>query len=124
MRKTKKRRDAEKEKIWRRLIREGARSGLSNREFCRQQRIKENLFYVWRQKIKQRDEEGGETKGLKGKGQMGKGATFALVTDGSEGVESVWIELVLKDGCRVRIGKGVDRDTLVNVLEAVEQRRC
>ena len=57
-----KRRDVEKEKYWRGVIREGARSGLSIREFCRQKRIKESQFYAWRRELKYRDEEKGRPK--------------------------------------------------------------
>lgn len=124
MSRRKRRRDVEKEKYWRGVIREGARSGLSIREFCRQKRIREGQFYAWRRELKYRDEEHRGEKGARRKSLLPRGATFALVTEGSEGVESVGIELVLGDGRRVRIGKGVDRETLANVLAVLEQKRC
>ena len=119
-----KRRDVEKEKYWRGVIREGARSGLSIREFCRQKRIKESQFYAWRRELRYRDEQKRSQKRARSKSPSQKGATFALVTDGSGGLESAGIELVLGDGRRVRIGKGVDRETLANVLAVLEQERC
>ena len=124
MRRRAKRRDVEKEKYWRGVIREGARSGLSIREFCRQKRIKGSQFYAWRRELKYRDEQKKIQKLARSKSPSQKGATFALVTDGSEGLESAGIELVLRDGRRVRIGRGVDRETLANVLDVLERERC
>ena len=119
-----KRRDVEKEKYWRGVIREGARSGLSIREFCRRKKIKESQFYAWRRELKYRDEQNRKPKRGSGKSPSERGATFALVTDGSEGLESAGSEMVLKDERRVRIGKGVDRETLANVLNVLEQDSC
>ena len=124
MSKRAKQRDVEKEKYWRRVIREGVRSGLSIREFCRQKRIKEGQFYAWRRELKQRDEEKRRQKRARSKSSSPQGATFALVTDGSEAVESAGIELVLGGGRRLRIGKGVDRETLASVLAVLEEDRC
>jgi hypothetical protein len=38
-------RDVEKARYWRSVIREAARSRMSIREFCRQRRLKESQFY-------------------------------------------------------------------------------
>ena len=118
------RRNIEKEKYWRGVIREGARSGLSIREFCRQKRIKENQFYTWRRELKYRDEEKKRRRATRSKAPSEKGATFALVADGSEGMESAGIELVLTGNRRLRISKGVDSHTLAGVVAVLERDSC
>jgi transposase-like protein len=49
------RRDADKEKFWRKTMAEAGGSGQSVREFCRERGLKENLFYAWRRELKARD---------------------------------------------------------------------
>ncbi len=52
-----------------------------------------------------------------------QGARFALVS-AEAGAVDAGLELVLGDGRRLRIGRGVDEATLRAVLAAVEQRAC
>ena len=42
--------DVEKRRFWQRTIREAARSGLSTREFCRQNKLQESQFYWWQRR--------------------------------------------------------------------------
>ena len=119
-----KKRDVAKERYWRKIIREGARSGLSIREFCRRNGITENQFYRWQRELKHRGEQRRKLKPAHGGRLRHQGATFALVTDESEGWESAGIELVLPGGRRLRIGKGVDEDTLAGVLNVLERDSC
>jgi hypothetical protein len=51
------------------------------------------------------------------------GASFALVSDEVGGTDA-GIELVLGDGRRLRISRGVDEQTLRAVLAAVEPSGC
>jgi hypothetical protein len=53
----------------------------------------------------------------------GKTATFALVSD-APGSLDAGIELVLAEGRRVRIRRGVDEATLRTVLSAVGSGPC
>jgi transposase-like protein len=108
-------RDDEKARYWQRMIREAARSGTSIREFCRQHRLKESQFYWWQHKLKvarpdRSTREQGVTRGS---------ASFALVSDEPQAADA-GIELVLGNGHRLRIRKGVDEETLRAVLAAVE----
>jgi hypothetical protein len=111
------RRDVEKERYWAKLIGEAARSGVSIREFCRQRQVKESRFYWWQRKLRERREDRALRRGS---GQEGGGrpGTFALVSD-EPGRLDAGIELVLADGRRVRISRGVDEATLRTVLSAV-----
>ena len=108
-------RDAEEARYWQRMIREAARSGMSIREFCRQRRLKESQFYWWQHKLKA----GRQDRSTRGPGGYRGVASFALVSHEPEGTDA-GIELVLGDGRRLRIRKGVDEETLRAVLAAVE----
>jgi transposase-like protein len=106
--------DLEKARSWQKLIREAARSGLSIREFCRRRRLRESQFYRWQRRLK----EGRRPPTLR-TGQ----ATFALVSE-EPGDPAAGIELVLANGCRIRISRGADEATLRVVLAAAGQERC
>jgi len=108
-------RDMEKARYWQRTIGEAARSGTSIREFCRQHRLKESQFYWWQHKLKASRQEGR----LRRPSVNRNPASFALVSD-EAGATDAGIELVLGDGRRLRIRKGVDEETLRAVLAAVE----
>lgn len=109
--------DLEKTRYRQKVIGEAARSGLSIREFCRRRRLKENHFYRWQRRLK----EGRRAPTLRGGGR-GR-ATFALVSE-EPGDLGAGIELVLANGCRIRIGRGADEATLRAVLAAAGHERC
>ena len=50
-----------------------------------------------------------------------KQATFALVSEDGGDLGSSGIELVLRDGRRLRIGRGVDEETLRTVVGVLEE---
>jgi len=109
--------DLEKSDYWQKLIREAARSGLSIREFCRRRRLQESQFYRWQRRLK----EGRRGPTLR-KGGRGP-AAFALVSE-DPGDVAAGIELILADGCRIRISRGADEATLRAVLAAAGHERC
>jgi transposase-like protein len=51
----KRRYDPQREQFWRDVLARFAASGLSIRAFCRQEQLREPLFYAWRRTIAQRD---------------------------------------------------------------------
>jgi len=106
--------DLERAQSWRKIIREASRSGLSIREFCRRRRLKERQFYVWQRRLK-------EARAEKITGHCQ--ATFALVSK-EPGELAAGIELVLRSGVRIRIGRGVDEATLRTVLATADPRPC
>ena len=112
-------RDVEKERYWQKIIREAVRSGMSIREFCRQRRLKESQFYWWQRRLKAGQ---GERTRRRAAVQGGV-ASFALVSE-EAGATDAGIELVLGDGRRLRIRRGVDEATLRAVLAALESPRC
>ena len=113
-----KQQDMEKRHFWQKTIREAIRSKLSIREFCRQHRLKESQFYWWQRKLNgNRHPRGQQRKCIEGN------ASFALVSN-DPGAGDAGIELILQDGRRLRISRGVDEQTLRAVLAAVGPVGC
>jgi transposase-like protein len=111
--------DVEKARYWQRMISEAVRSGMSIRAFCRQRRLKESQFYWWQRKLRA-GREAATTARPSGNGSP---ASFALVSE-EGGATDAGIELVLGEGRKLRIRRGVDEETLRAVLSALEQPRC
>jgi hypothetical protein len=105
--------DVEKRLYWRRILGEAATSGISVRGFCRQRRLKPMQFYWWRRMLTS----GGQERRVERPVERERGS-FALV---SEEVEAMAADLeVLRDGRRLRIGRGVEEESLRAVLAALE----
>jgi hypothetical protein len=109
--------DMEKRLYWRRILEEAATSGISRREFCRQRRLKETQFYWWRRVLKS----GGQERRAERPAE-GERGSFALVSE-EAGTMTAELELVLGDGRRLRIGRGVEEESLRAVLAALEPSR-
>jgi transposase len=105
--------DVEKQRYWQRTIAEAARSGMSIREFCRRRRLRESQFYWWQRKLKARRQERNKPT------SSGGAASFALVSEDGASMPA-GLELVLRDGRRLRISQGVQEETLRAVLAAME----
>jgi transposase-like protein len=112
--------DIEKRRLWQRIVREAARSGLSIREFCRQRWIKESRFYWWQRRLQEE-----RSLGRRRPPQVpdSETARFALVSD-EPGALVAGLELVLANGRRLRISQGVDEATLRTVLASLEAESC
>ena len=88
---------------WAERIAAQQRSGISVKQFCKEQGLTEYSFYAWRK----RTQEGGPVR-------------FALVERNARQQEltsEASLELVLATGERLRIGAGVDAATLRAVLD-------
>ena len=97
----------DKRKYWRKLIAEQEASGQKVLPFCRARGIGEYSFYKWRKRLRQVT-----------------AARFALVETKPAARSTVTspesaLEIVLKNGERVRIGNQVEAATLRMVLEAL-----
>jgi hypothetical protein len=89
---------------WRERIAEQERTGVSVKQFCKQQGLTEYSFYAWRKRLRKQAP-----------------VRFALVERGvlpQPGTDTR-LELVLTSGERLRIAAGVDAATLRTVLEAL-----
>jgi transposase-like protein len=93
-----------KPKYWSRLIAEQEGGGQKVRPFCRERGIGEPSFYYWRKRLRQCDT-----------------VRFALLETAPAATASPdsVLELVLRNGERLRIGNQVEAATLRLVLEVV-----
>jgi transposase-like protein len=93
-----------KPKYWSKLIAEHEAGGQKVRSFCRERGITEPSFYYWRKRLRQRET-----------------VRFALLATkpADTGSQASALELVLRNGERLRIGNQVDAARLRIVLEAV-----
>ena len=90
---------------WAERIAAHRRSGMSVKQFCKEQRLTECSFYAWRKRLQE--------NGL---------VRFALVERSArrqEGTAEPVLELVLANGERLRIGSGVDITILRTVLDVL-----
>jgi hypothetical protein len=90
---------------WAERIAAQLRSGISVKQFCRDQGLTEYSFYAWRKRLQEKTP-----------------VRFALVdrkTARQEPAPEVALELVLGTGERLRIGGGVDAATLRMVLDVL-----
>ena len=81
------------------------RSGVSVKQFCKEQGLTEGSFYAWRKRL-----------------QKTEPVRFALVdrrVARQEPATEAALELVMATGERLRIGAGVDAATLRTVLEVL-----
>jgi transposase len=90
---------------WAERIAAQRRSGMSVKQFCKEQGLTEYSFYAWRKRLQE-------------KGPV----QFALVERNArrqERTAEAVLELVLATGERLRIGTGVDTATLRSVLDVL-----
>jgi len=94
-----------REEYWRERMAAHERSGLSVKQFCEEQQITEQSFYVWRKRLRSQPP-----------------MRFALVETGlagPQGSTESGLELVLTTGERLRIGASVDASRLRKVVAAL-----
>jgi len=94
----------QRRRYWSKLIAEQEVSGQKARRFCRDRGIGEYSFYKWRRRLQQIDT-----------------VQFALLETAPAvaAIPDSALELVLRNGERLRIANGVDAATLRLVLDAV-----
>jgi hypothetical protein len=124
-----KRRDPAREKFWRRAIRDQQRSGLSVRDFCRREGLKDWTFRWWRQELARRDRQPAPPPRGGGDGEPTEAAPAFLPVRIAD-LEVVPsrpappIEIVLPNGPIVRVPTGFNPSTLGHVLAVLEGRPC
>jgi len=115
-------RSAEKERVWRGILRRHAAGKLSVRGFCRNEGLKESAFYFWKRTIAQRDRERGSKRSTRGsqqrfvKGQRGRTRAAAEFVPLAVVGETARLEILAPNGWRVRVPNGVDGETLSEVV--------
>jgi hypothetical protein len=122
-------RDRGKERLWRRLLGQWRRSGLSVRDFCAAQEVSEPSFYSWRRTLAQRDQQAAEKRQgqveskaptvARHKKSMDEPPLFVPVTVAA----GAMLEVVLERGLIVRVPVGFDENTLRQLLAVLEEGR-
>src|SRR5258708_34912950 len=115
-----KRRDPAREKLWRRTIRDQQRSGLTVRDFCHREGLKDWTFRWWRQELSRRDRQTPAASRGEREGEPTEPAPAFLpvrVTDleACAPRQAPPIEIVLPTGPIVRVPSGFDPSTLGQV---------
>jgi transposase len=124
------RRDAEKERSWRRALQDWRRSGLSVREFCDWQALSEASFYAWRRELGKRDREAASRRenDSRRNGRAVNAPRFLpvhVVAETAPDSEAPGcLELQLPTGVLLRVPAGFDHQTLSDVLAALGVRAC
>jgi hypothetical protein len=122
-------RDPKRERFWRAALQRQQRSGLTVREFCRSEQLPETSYHFWRREIARRDREprprSVHERAARRRPVASRGLfqELAILARPSPGVDHC-LEVILPDGCRVRVAAEVDRTLLADVLAVLETRRC
>ena len=101
------RRSLEKESYWRRQLEGQVVSGLSIRQYCRDQQVSEPSFYVWRRELAKRDQETATKSGC---------STALMALDIIPSRDSVKLEIEVADGVVIRLREEASTETLSRVL--------
>jgi hypothetical protein len=133
-------REVQRQSQWQEIVRRQGDSGQSVRAYCRQARIEESAFYWWRRELARRSQPSSERAASTRKVDHGGSNRLTtqrpLDTASPAGFLSVRvtadhdcetprpIEIVLGRDRVLRIPLGFDRQTLQDVLSALEGREC
>ena len=123
----------EKERFWREVLRRQAASGVSVREVCRREALKESAFYFWKRTIAERDRQK-QGLGRSPKAACGQRRARSVTRNPGNGKavsaaptfvplklvgEKAWLEMLSPDGWQVRVPGGFDGQTLGDVVAAL-----
>ena len=103
--------DTDQQQFWQMAIETWQSSGLSIRQFCKQEGLSEPSFYLWRKKLTQVDESDADKEAVC---QPEPFIQVSLPTEKHGG-----LELVLSSGNTLRISSPADTQTLTTVLLAL-----
>ena len=119
------RRDPNKERFWRRLLRLWRRSGCTIREFCAEHEVSQPSFFAWRRMIAERDQQ-------RHRQRNGSDVDPHVQSDGQASFVPVRIlsaattmpfEVVLHGGRVVRVPAGFEAASLRQLLAVLEEER-
>jgi hypothetical protein len=121
-------RNGVKERSWRRLIQQWRHSGMTIRDFCVEHEVSEPSFFAWRRTIADRDRQSGQPSadgyGNVDSNKTQDSPTFVPLHVVSTPAGAAY-EVVLRDGCIVRVPAGFDPATLRQLLVLLnEDRPC
>jgi transposase-like protein len=118
------RRNLERERYWRGVIREQQASGQGISAFCREQEVPLSSFFQWRRKLKERPPKEERASG-NNTPQEDSAAKFVPVQlQPPPTATRAGCEIVLADGCRVIVPTQCDATWLGEILGALRERPC
>jgi hypothetical protein len=103
---------SDRHQFWQMAIETWRSSGLTVRQFCRQEGLPEASFYSWRKKLTKTLTSDSDKEAIKPK-------PFIQVS--LPKAKSGGLELVLASGHTLRIPSAIDRQTLTHVLSALSE---
>jgi transposase-like protein len=123
---------------WQEIINGQQQSGQSVRAYCRQAGVEESAFYWWRRELARRSRQGDvsrpgrrssqpcrpERPALRKASPIAAGFLPVRVTADRRPESGHGVELLLADGRMLRLQPGFDRQTLLDVLGALEGHGC
>jgi transposase-like protein len=110
---TSRERGGDKERYWRRLVRQWRQSGLSVRTFCEERGVSEPSFYAWRRTLGERDATATAFVPVR--------VTPETAADPVPDRRAGDLEVVLGNGRLLRIGPDFDAATLKRVLAVLTE---
>lgn len=102
-------RDANRERLWRRHLKQQQSSGLTVRAFCSLHQLKETSFFFWKKEIAKRDREAATAAPT-------PAFMSVSIVDSPASRRETPIEIRLADGPYLRVRSGCDRGLLADVL--------
>lgn len=113
----------QRERYWRKVIRDQAASGLSIAAFCREHEVPAASFFAWRRKLSQR-QVANEFPSASELIEKPAAQFVSLELPSPPHSGRTGLEIILPDGCRVLVGERCDADWLRQILAAVRERAC
>lgn len=108
----------ERAKHWQGLLREQARSGLTQAAFCRQRQLNPGTFAWWKRRLAD-GADGGETHGSPGRRRRGS-KTERFVEVRLPSAATPVCEIVLARGRTIRLFGSMDPASVARLITAVE----
>jgi hypothetical protein len=105
--------DADQQQFWQMAMETFKSSGLSVRQFCRQEGLSEPVFYSWRKRLGKADGPDAD------KEEVYQSEPFIQVSIPTERTGS--LELVLISGNTLKISSGTDSQTLSDVISVLHR---
>jgi hypothetical protein len=123
------RRDVEKERFWRRTIRQQRQSGRTVRDYCRENALSEPSFYAWRREITRRSRPRATTTDRRSAKPAtlvpAKPPRFVSVQLASETMpSSAAIEVALPSGVMLKLSATMEPAAVAALVHAWEEGRC
>ena len=105
---------------WTRIINEQRASGLSIAEFCRRREVSPPSFYDWRRRLSAAGHAGQPKREVPAFVEVMVGPCGASPAQAGDATADASLELILRDGLRVRVRHGFDRELLRELVAALE----